>query len=93
MTSPALQRGGIKNFYSFFWGFSPAFWQHSGLKPRSVLFGYSLPRAEARGYSIHNPCNLCCAHVNTYSEGVLLHQNSVALKGLQAAGKDKHPEI
>jgi len=33
------------------------------------------------------------ANVNTYSEGVPLHQNSVAPKGLQAAGKDKHPEI
>ncbi|TVM02183.1 MAG: hypothetical protein CV087_09890 [Candidatus Brocadia sp. WS118] len=63
MNSPAPEGrgGGIKNSYNSFRGFSPTFWQHSWLKPQSVLFGYSLPRAEARGYSIHNPCNLCCA--------------------------------
>lgn len=43
--------GDLKSPKSSFRGFSPEFWEHSGLKPQLVLFEFLFPRAEARSYS------------------------------------------
>ncbi len=55
MNSPALQRGDSKFPIFSLRGFSPALWQHSGLKPQSIFFALFFP-ALKRG-AIHYSTN------------------------------------